>query len=192
MNVARPLSVSRRAALVAAVGSVAVGTACTPNSANRPPGRESPARATEPLPDVTLASTVVVDEQSLLARIDATVARHPRLEAVLADARAAHAAHVTLLEDAAPDPTPASPSAGEAPSTEGSPAEPGRIRVPADPGRALRVIARREDELSLVVKRSAFAAESGAFARVLASMAASAAQQTVVLRSAVVPAGGVR
>ena len=60
MNVARPLSVSRRAALVAAVGSVAVGTACTPNSANRPPGRESPARATEPLPDVTLASTVVV------------------------------------------------------------------------------------------------------------------------------------
>jgi hypothetical protein len=53
----------------------------------------------------------------------------------------------------------------------------------------LRAIARREDELSLVDKRSAFAAESGAFARVLASMAASAAQQAVVLRAAVVPRG---
>jgi hypothetical protein len=64
--------------------------------------------------------------------------------------------------------------------------------VPSDPARALRAIARREDELALVDKRSAFAAESGAFARVLASMAASAAQQAVVLRAAVVPQGDAR
>jgi hypothetical protein len=187
VNVARTSSLSRRAALAAAVGAVAAGTACTPNSANRRSDREPSARAAEPLPDVTLAATVVADEQDLLDRIDATLDRHPRLARVLADAREAHSAHVALLEDAAPDPTSASP--GETPSAEGSPTAPRPPRVPADPARALRAIARREDELSLVDKRSAFAAESGAFARVLASMAASAAQQAVVLRAAVVPRG---
>jgi hypothetical protein len=135
---------------------------------------------------------VVADEQDLIDRIDATLDRHPRLERVFADARAAHAAHVTLLEDAAPEPAAASPSAGETPSDGDGTTGPRRLRVPADPARALRAIARREDELALVDKRSAFAAESGAFARVLASMAASAAQQAVVLRAAVVPPGGVR
>jgi hypothetical protein len=182
VNVPHPPAISRRAALVAAVGTVATGTACTPDQADPEAGNRSRERAAEPLPDVTLAATVVADEQELLNLIDATLARHPRLERVLADARAAHAAHVTLLEDAAPDS--ATPSS--------APTAPGRVRVPGDPARAVRAIARRADELALVDKRSAFAAESGAFARVLASMAASAAQQAVVLRAAQVPTGGAR
>jgi hypothetical protein len=178
VNVPHPPAISRRAALVAAVGAAAAGTACTPDPADPDTGRRSRERAAEPLPDVTLAATVVADEQELLELIDAALARHPRLERVLAVARAAHAAHVTLLEDAAP------PSAVPSPA----PTAPGRVRVPGDPARAVRAIARREDELALVDKRSAFAAESGAFARVLASMAASAAQQAVVLRAVPVPA----
>ena len=59
--------------------------------------------------------------------------------------------------------------------------------MPRDAAQALRALARHEDELSLEDKRSAFAAESGSFARVLASMAASAAQQATVLRAARVP-----
>ena len=182
MNVPHPPAVSRRAALAAALGAAAVGTACTPDPADPESGERPRERAAEPLPDVTLAATVVADEQALLDRIDATLARYPRLERVLSDARAAHAAHVALLEDAAP--------ADAAPSP--APTAPGRVRVPGDAARAVRAIARREDELSLVDKRSAFAAESGAFARVLASMAASAAQQAVVLRAASVSSGGAR
>lgn len=182
MNAARSPAFSRRTALVAAAGTALLGTACTPDPVGpRPPGA-SRSRPAEPLPDVALAATVVADEQALLDRIDATLARHPQLERVLAEARAAHAAHVTLLEDAAPKP----------PSPAPSPAGGSATGVPADPGRAVRVIARREDELALVDKRSAFAAESGAFARLLASMAASAAQQAVALRGAQVPRGGDR
>ena len=166
----------------ASSGVTPLGTACTTDPVDPEAGGRSRERAAEPLPDVTLAATVVTDEQELLDLIDATLARHPRLERVLADARAAHAAHVTLLEDAAPESASPSPA----------PTAPGRVRVPDDAARAVRAIARREDELALVDKRSAFAAESGAFARVLASMASSAAQQAVVLRAATVQAGGAR
>ena len=101
----------------------------------------------------------------------------PRLENALSPARDAHAAHIALLEEAAPDePLPtAGPSATATESPEGS------FDVPSDPRRAVKRIARREDDLALTDKRSAFAAESGAFARVLASMAASAAQHAAAL-----------
>lgn len=192
MNVPVLPPTTRRSVLAAAVGTVALGTACTPNSANKP-AREPAAEPTpETLPDVALAITVITDEQALLDRIDATVARHPQLTGLLADARATHAAHVALLEDAVPSSATASPSAGdspsagETPSAEGSPlvdseAQPPTDRVPRDPVRAVRALARHEEDLSLVDRRSAFAAESGAFARVLASMAAAAAQQATVL-----------
>jgi hypothetical protein len=49
---------------------------------------------------------------------------------------------------------------------------------------ALSALASAEDGLALVGRRSAFAAQSGAFARVLASMAASAAQQAATLTAA--------
>ena len=196
MHVRHRLPVSRRTALAVALGAAAAGTACTPNSAGRP----DPAPAAEPtpetLPDVALAVTVVADEQALIDRIDATVARHPQLEALLADARATHAAHVALLEDAVPESVDATPSAGETPSAEGSPLEDDEAGSPdrgaRDPLRAVRALARHEDDLSLVDRRSAFAAESGVFARVLASMAAAAAQQATVLRTAQVPRGAGR
>lgn len=185
-------ALSRRTTLL---GAVALGTAaCTPYSLDedqRPAGRPSaPAAAEEPRsdPDVPLAAAVLAAEQDLVDRIDATVTAHPRLERVLAGTREVHAAHVALLADAAPGkPSPtASPTASDGASPGASPTEQ-PTRVPGDPARALRALARHEDELSLADKRSAFAAESGGFARVLGSMAAAAAQQAAVLRAADVP-----
>jgi len=133
VNVPGPPSVTRRSALAAALGVLATGTACTPNSANKPSRRSAPERTPEPLPDVTLAVTVVADERALLDRIDATVVRHPHLEDVLAEARASHATHVALLEDAAPESASPSPSAGATPSAEGSPAGTDPTQVPGCP-----------------------------------------------------------
>ena len=179
---------TRRAALL---GVTATATAaCSPYSFDRQRRRPAPPSPTvEPTPevdpDVELAATVLAAEQEMLDRLDRTVERHRRLARVLAGTRAVHEAHVALLADAVPDPDAA--AADPFPSPTG----PDRRRVPADPLRALRDLARREDELSTADKRSAFAAESGAFARVLASMAAAAAQQATVLRDAR-PRGGPR
>ena len=183
-------ALSRRTTLL---GAVALGTAaCPPYSVGedqRRAGRPSaPPASEEPRsdPDVPLAAAVLAAEQGLVDRIDAAVAAHPRLERVLAGTREVHAAHVALLADAAPaTPSPAASSAaseGASPTTEEE-----TPRVPDDPARTLRALARHEDELSLADKRSAFAAESGGFARVLGSMAAAAAQQAAVLRAADVP-----
>ena len=186
-------ALSRRTTLL---GAVALGTAaCTPYSLDedqRRAGRPSAPTATEEPrsdPDVPLAAAVLDAEQGLVDRIDATVAAHPRLERVLAGTREVHAAHVALLADAAPgEPSPtASPPASDDASGGASPTEEASPRVPGDPARALRALARHEDELSLADKRSAFAAESGGFARVLGSMAAAAAQQAAVLRASDVP-----
>jgi hypothetical protein len=53
--------------------------------------------------------------------------------------------------------------------------------VPARRARAVAALADAEDRLALLGRRSAFAAQSGVFARVLAGMSASAAQHAVVL-----------
>ncbi len=186
-------ALSRRTALL---GAAALGTAaCTPDSLDRDPrpaGRRTAPATPEPPrtdPDVALAAAVLAAEQGLLDRIEATVETHPRLERVLTATREVHAAHVDLLADAAPDgPVPSSaPAAPD--SSSPSPAD-GQVLpgpVPDDPARALLALARHEDALSLTDKRSAFTAESGGFARVLAAMAAAAAQQAAVLRATEVP-----
>lgn len=179
-------ALSRRTALL---GAVVLGTAgCTPYSLGEDHERAGdlePAPPSGPRadPDVALAAAVLAAEQSLVDLVDATLEEHPRLAGVLASTRATHTAHIDLLADAAPD----GPSASAAPESSlgPSPAPGPRSgpRVPPDPEQALRAVARHEDELSLADKRSAFAAESGSFARVLASMAAAAAQQSAALRA---------
>jgi hypothetical protein len=181
-------ALSRRTALL---GTLAVGTAaCTPYSLDdeRDPGRQAaPAEQPTADPDVSLAATVLAAEQALIDRVDATLDAHPRLARLLAGTRATHAAHVDLLAAAAPDsPVPSSSSSPSPAASATSGPEPAP-RVPRDAAQALRALARHEDELSLEDKRSAFTAQSGSFARVLASMAASAAQQSAVLRAARVP-----
>ena len=132
----------------------------------------APARRARTNPDAALAASVLAQEQAMLAKVRATLRTHPHLAAPLAGAEDAHRAHVRLLARAVPrDQTPAPVKA----------ATPGPEPVPARPGPALAALARAEDRLSLTGRHSSFAARSGAFARVLASMAASAAQQAAVL-----------
>ncbi len=190
--VRRPAAVSRRTAVggVAALTAV-VASGCTPRGIDRRPRARSSATAGPRTdPDVALAAAVLADEQDMLDRVLATLRRHPRLESLLSGTRAAHQAHVDLLTDAVPEraraSSPATPTDGTspsvspsvAPSTGVSPGVPGR--VPA----ALVALAHEEDRLALLGRRSAFTAQSGAFARVLASMAAAASQQSVALAAA--------
>jgi hypothetical protein len=167
--------VSRRTALVGVCGLGARVAGCTsgsPGAAAPSPSASgstgatgvTPSPAVEP--DVLLAATVLDVERAMLERVLATQRRHPRLAGSLAGARAAHRAHVDLLATAVPTDV----------------ARPARRRtrsVPASPGAALAALARAEEELAGKDRSSAMAARSGAFARVLASMAAAAEQQAV-------------
>ena len=180
MNVPPAPSVTRRTALVAVAGSAASVAACSPN-ASRARARRPPRRTTETNPPphhhAQQTATRLGAETPALDLVDATIARFPRLEDALSPARDAHTAHIALLQDAAPDEP--LPTAG--PSDTATEAPERSFEVPPDRRRAVKRLARHEEDLALIDKRSAFAAESGAFARVLASMAASAAQQAAVL-----------
>ncbi len=189
------LAISRRrvlrGALGASLGSLALVAGCTPNATNdrehraarREARREARRRARAADPDVALATAVLVEELALLARIEATLAQFTGLAGVLGPVQEVHQAHVSLLEDAVPGrPSTAGVPSGSSGATASASPEVGRT-VPRDRRGALVALARGEDELAVVGKRSAFAAESGAFARVLAGMAAAAAQQATVLRT---------
>jgi hypothetical protein len=181
----RDAALARRTAvsgLVAAAAAVVTG--CTPRGIDR---RRRPTPSPSPTPDedpdVTLAATVLREEQRVLGVVLATLEQHPAEAATLAGARTAHQAHVDLLTDAVPHgkrTSTASPSEGDSPSEEAS-VSAAPPAVPRRAGPALMAVAREEDRLSLLGRRSAFAAESGAFARVLGSMAAAAAQQSTTL-----------
>ena len=151
------------------------------------PARDAAPRDTDP--DVALAATVLADEQAMLDRVLATVAGTRDLGTTLAGGPdRAHRARRPARrrpcrEDAAPPRRPTPVGAPHRPPAAGA------TRVPARAASALAALAREEDGLSLLGRRSAFAAESGAFARVLASMAAAAAQQARALADA---AGGAR
>ena len=194
-----------------ALGVLGAGLAATVLSSCTPGGKPEPLPPVrEPTPgvdpDVVVAGDTLAAEREMLEAIDATMARHQGLQPLLTPVAAVHQAHVDLLTRAVPgsstspsaNPS-ASPSAGPsflaspsaAPpgspagaSPSGSPsgsASPSTSGVPRDPDRALRRLARHEDRLSLFDKQQAFTARSGAFARLLASMAAAAAQQAMGL-----------
>ena len=154
--------------------TAALVTGCTADRPSPPPtGPAAPTGTPPPEPDVALAMAVLRDEQAMLDRLLATLRKHPRLAGTVAGARAAHRAHIDLLAEAVP--------AGVA--SHG----PARRRTPpvADgPAAALAALVRAEDRLAAQDRRSALTAESGALARVLASMAAAAAQQAVQVAGA--------
>jgi hypothetical protein len=170
--------VSRRTSLVglAGVAGVTAWAAGGCTSSDRPaPGAAGPSPSATPAasrppavePDVRLAATVLGVEQAMLDRVLAVGRRHPRLHARLHDARTAHQQHVRLLASAVP--------AGFRPTRTRRQPYP----VPGSVTAALTALARAEDRLARTDRRSAQAAESGAFARVLGSMAAAASQLAV-------------
>ncbi len=186
---------TRRAALatlVAAVGGITVG--CTSPSDDRK-GRDTAPEPPEPSvdPDVAVAAEALANQREVLALLEATTDRHPRLRAELAPAVDAHRSHAAMLSRAVPYDMPVSPSSSpsQAPSTSADPspegtASPGATTTPAVPGkrgRALAQVVAAERALATSTKRHAFRAQSGAFARLLGSMAAASAQYAVVLSS---------
>lgn len=193
---------SRRAAL-ASVAALAGGAlvGCTPDRKQRP--REAEPAPVEPKvdPDVAVAAEALANQERMIDLLTATGERHGRLVELLAPVVATHEAHAALLADAVPDeespatsPSPSSDgqsSAGAATSPSPAPdsSEARLAAVAGNPVRALAQVAAAEQELTTATKRHAFRAQSGAFARILGSMAAGAAQHADVLASAQVGKG---
>ena len=129
-----------------------------------PNGSEPTSAAQEA--DVRLLSAVLADQRHLLERAHRTARAHPSLRARLRPVLVVGTAHVDVLERAGP-------------SREARAHRP--VRVPTSPGRAV-------DGLRAELERAAsdrlddcLSASSGAFARLLASIAASLDQQAFML-----------
>jgi hypothetical protein len=142
-------------------------------------------------PDVAVAAEALANRQAMLDLLDATRTRHSRLSTLLAPVVTAHEAHAAMLSEAVPDDASVPPSTTPAPTPAPSPGESSRRRtpVPRNPAKALDRVVAAEQALATATKRHAFRAQSGAFARLLGSMAAASAQHTRVLASAPTPKG---
>ena len=166
------------ASTLAGLGALSGCTSGTPSTPAATPRRATTTAAGQD-PDVALAASVLREQRAALTRVEATVTAHPRLATVLSGVRSGHRRHIRLLAGAVP-------SGGSSPSVTPSPSPspstgPG---VPADPADALAALARAEGTLAATGRRHALAARSGAFARLLGSVAAAATQQEVHLDDA--------
>lgn len=160
------------------LGSGTLATGCTNGPGRRgEKGRKSSDNVggpAKPDPDIALATAALAGERAALEALEATIASHRGSRGALRPIVEAHRAHISLLAQAArddsPAPTPSRPDNSSAP-----------FRVPGTARKALARLAAEERALSTAAKRRAFTAQSGAFARLLASMAAAAGQHAVLL-----------
>lgn len=168
----RPIPrLTRRSALgAAALASLgAAATGCDDPSAT--PAARATVRSTEITPDVALAVELVAGVQRSVALTTDVVRRFPLLRPSLRPLLETQRAHLALLAEAVPEQAMPSPSATGVPTTTD------------------REAARARVVRSATVRREAFnaaavEAESGQFARVLASMGAGLAQHLAVLEGA--------
>lgn len=172
---AQDARLSRRAVLAGLAGFAGAGlVACSADGQSDAPKRRPTPVAASVDPDVALAAEALASQRQVLDLLQATRKRHHGLAARLAPVIAAHQAHADLLSHAVPKGVSASASPTDA-------ASPGRHGVSRSRSRAMATVVEAEQQLATVAKRQAFRAESGAFARLLASMAAAAAQYATVL-----------
>ncbi len=125
-------------------------------------------------PDVGLVVRALAREQALVELLTETGRRHRSLRRRLAPTLRVHIDHVELLRGAA--------------DLSGDPVPPPDPVVGGPPRAMLARTARAERALVGQHTTAAVAARSGAFARVLAGMAAAAAQQAVLL-DGIAPSG---
>jgi hypothetical protein len=166
--------VSRRA--VATVGLTAAATlaaGCTTQTDEDRPAPEDVVRD----PDRDLLDRTLRDEQALVDRMLRARRRHGVLRVPLVEALSVHRAHVTLLRRAS--------DAADGGATPGAT----RWKVPATPAATLAELRSGERALHDRHVATAMAAASGTFARLVASLAAAAAQQERALSQAPVAAG---
>ncbi len=148
---------SRRTVLTATLAA-GVLSACRPDDSAPP----VPAN-----PDEEIVAEALAAQTAFLALLDSVTQGRPRRRRALAATRRVHLAHRRLLAEALPGPGP-DPS-------------PGTGFVGGD-RLAYLALAQAEDELAAQLRAGALRAQSGPFARVLAGMAAAAAQQAITIR----------
>lgn len=170
------------ASTLAGLGALSGCTSGTPSTPAATPRRATTTAAGQD-PDVALAASVLREQRAALTRVEATVTAHPRLATVLSGVRSGHRRHIRLLAGAVPSGG-SSPSVTPSPSPSPSTGPGTGPGVPADPADALAALARAEGTLAATGRRHALAARSGAFARLLGSVAAAATQQEVHLDDA--------
>ncbi len=156
-------AISRRTVIAAGIAGVAglALTGCGPGDADSPTGQATPAELS---PDVATATRALTEITAVRLGVAATMARHPSLRKQLAPLTEMHLAHEASVADAVP--ARARTSASPAPYT-----------APRRPDVALNSLARLERTLHDTLGTLALGAESGAFARLLASMGAAVGQR---------------
>ena len=152
----RGLGPSRRSVLAAGLVGVG-GLALTACSDDAEPGTREPASPAGLAPDVAVATQALTEIRAVRQAVTATLARYPESRSTIGRLVAMHRAHEATLVDAVPDR--AQPSADPAP-----------YAVPRRRERAVAKIAAREQRLHDTLDGLALRAQSGQFARLLASM----------------------
>lgn len=170
-----PLLLSRRGlASAGSAAAVLLATGCTG------PGREPtelPARPADP--DERLVTEALAAERGLVGMLEATGRRHTGLRSGLREPLRIHRSHVRLLAGASDG----SGRPDQSPSGSGPPSSP-RVRtqrVPAQEAAAVAALVRAEGRLRDRHVETALRADSGVLDRLLAGLAAAAAQQEVLV-----------
>jgi hypothetical protein len=169
-----PSRPTRRSVLAAALAvPVASAAGCTLSG---PPSREgATGRSPEVDPDVALLEEVSRATSEVVALYEGVIEQHRSLRGDLRPLLVAHREHVQALGQAAPP-----EEAGNDRTRRGS-ATAQTPHVPRRPGQAVRRLQSTERDTSDRLLEATRQAQSGGFARLLASMSASSAQAGHVL-----------
>ena len=147
---------SRRSVLAAGLVGIG-GLALTACSDDAEPGTREPASPAGLAPDVAVATQALTEIRAVREAVVATLARFPDTRSTIGPLVPMHRAHEATLVDAVPD--------RARPSTAPTP-----YAVPGRREKALAKIAAREQRLHDTLDGLALRAQSGQFARLLASM----------------------
>ena len=169
-----PSRPTRRSVLAAAL-SVPAATAAGCTLPGQEPGKGTAREAGDVDPDVALLEQVSETAGEVVALYEGVIDEHHSLRRDLRPLLAAHRAHVDALGQAAPDEA----HGGQA-GRRGTPPTKAP-HVPRRPVQAVQRLQTTERQTSERLLEATRQAESGGFARLLASMSASSAQAAHVL-----------
>lgn len=162
-------ALSRRSLFAGAAG-VAVLLASGCSTSDSTSNDETPKPPAELAPDVAIATRALAEIRAVRTAASNTLSRYPAVRSRLASLVQLHQAHEATLADAVPD-------------RVGTSASPAPYAVPRKRDAALRSLTLREQRLHDTLHELALRAQSGDFARLLASMGAGISQQLAVADS---------